>query len=73
MDIKLIRQILANNPSLSYRGSVTEGDKFIPRMLVKLGVFPSTSEVKRNRPDLWREKLPYPELITIGRINLTLL
>ena len=73
MNTKLIRQILQNNPSLSYNGQVTECDKFIPHLLVGLGMFPSTSEVRRNRPDLWREKAPYPELVTIGRIHLTIL
>lgn len=31
------------------------GEAFLPRILVNAGLFPSTSEVKRNRPDLWRE------------------
>jgi hypothetical protein len=28
---------------------------FIPRILKKYGFFKSTSQVKKNRPDLWRE------------------
>lgn len=29
-------------------------ETFLPRILVLAGIVPSTSEVKRNRPDLWR-------------------
>ena len=28
---------------------------FIPKLLKKYGFFKSTSQVKKNRPDLWRE------------------
>ena len=30
-----------------------EGPTFLPRLLVNLKLFPSTSEVRRVRPDLW--------------------
>jgi hypothetical protein len=30
-------------------------ERFLPRILVEIGVFPSVSEVRRNRPDLVRE------------------
>jgi hypothetical protein len=35
---------------------ITEFDteRFLPKLLVKYGFISSTSEVKRNRPDLWR-------------------
>lgn len=31
-----------------------ENERFLPKLLVKHGLISSTSEVKRNRPDLWR-------------------
>ena len=31
----------------------TNDETFLPRVLVKFGFFPSTSQVKKNRPDLW--------------------
>lgn len=30
-------------------------ERFLPRILVEAGIVKSTSEVRRNRPDLWRE------------------
>ena len=30
-------------------------ERFLPRILVEAGIVKSTSEVQRNRPDLWRE------------------
>ena len=30
-------------------------ERFLPRILVEAGIAKSTSEVRRNRPDLWRE------------------
>ena len=47
---------------------------FIPRILKKYGFFSSTSDVKRNRPDLWRE-VSFPEFteISIGHKRLWLL
>lgn len=29
-------------------------ERFLPRILVELGIYPSTSEVRRNKPDLMR-------------------
>ena len=39
-------------------------EKFLPYILVTCGVFQSTSEVKRNRPDLWKE-LDTPDFMEI--------
>ena len=30
-------------------------ERFLPLILVEAGIVKSTSEVRRNRPDLWRE------------------
>ena len=39
-------------------------ERFLPRILVTLGVFRSTGEVRKNRPDLFRtlDKLDMEEL-----------
>ena len=29
-------------------------ERFLPRIMVEAGIVKSTSEVRRNRPDLWR-------------------
>ncbi|MDD4779183.1 MAG: hypothetical protein PHT02_01075 [Tissierellia bacterium] len=46
-------------------------ERFIPKLLVKHGLMSSTSEVKRNRPDLWRtlDKIDCEE-IKIGKKRL---
>lgn len=28
-------------------------ERFLPKILVELGIYPSTSEIRRNRPDLY--------------------
>jgi len=30
-------------------------ERFLPKLLVKYGFFKSTSQIRKNRPDLWRE------------------
>ena len=40
---------LANERDKTYRTN----ERFLPRILVDLGFFPSTSEVKRNKPELF--------------------
>lgn len=29
-------------------------ERFLPRILVNIGIYPSTSEIRRNKPDLMR-------------------
>jgi len=49
-------------------------ERFLPRILVQLGWFPSTSEVKRNRPDLFRAfNSPDFQEIRIGKKVLWLI
>jgi len=35
--------------------TIFENERFLPRLLVKYGFFKSTSQLRKNRPDLWRE------------------
>ena len=65
-DIRVIRQTVKNNP-VDCSLNVVVVKHFLPHVLVDLGFFPSTSEVKRNRPDLWKE---IDGSVTIGRITL---
>ena len=70
VNVPLIRQVLKNNPSLPFYNDIIYSDVvFLPHLLVELGLFDSTSEVKRNRPDLWREKHPI-DFIEVNRIRL---
>lgn len=72
MNAPLIRQIVKNNAAISH----AELDlwmfyhDWLPHALVRVGIFPSTSELKRNRPDLWR-KAVQGEIITFNWIRLT--
>lgn len=46
----------AGIPHLFFEVSADQTDeRFLPRILVGLGFFESTSQVKKNRPDLWRD------------------
>ena len=44
--------------------TVFEEERFLPKLLVKYGFFKSTSQIRKNRPDLWRElnKVDFEEL-----------
>jgi hypothetical protein len=42
-------------------------ERFLPKLLVKYGFFKSTSQVRKNRPDLWIELIKLDcEMIKIG-------
>lgn len=51
-------------------GLFTE-ERFLPNILVKLGIFPSNSQVRKNRPDLFTtlDKLDFME-VKIGKHRL---
>lgn len=54
--------------------TIRTDENFLPRILVELGWFPSTSEVKRNRPDLFKEfNSPDFQEIRIGKKILWLI
>lgn len=44
--------------------TVYDTERFLPKLLVKHGFMKSASEVKRNRPDLWKtlDKLDFLQL-----------
>lgn len=44
-------------------------ERFLPRILVDIGVYPSVSEIRRNRPDLVRslDKLDFIEKLKVGK------
>lgn len=55
-DVATWRDVVKNNARIDeveFRIRTTE--KWLPKVLSDLGFFPSNSEVKRNRSDLWRE------------------
>jgi len=50
------KQIIKNNERLHHVEVLISTDKmFLPHVLVEEGFFPSTGQVKKNRPDLWRD------------------
>ena len=44
-------------------------ERFLPRILVDIGVYPSVSEIRRNRPDLVRalNELDFIEKLKVGK------
>jgi len=51
-------------------GVIVSSTNWIPHILLDLNVIKSTSELKRNRPDLWRTFIN-GEVIQIGRRKRT--
>lgn len=55
-DIDTARDIVKNNSRVIGVNVVLHtSEKWLPLILSQAGFFPSNGEVKRNRPDLWRE------------------
>jgi hypothetical protein len=46
-------------------------DTWLPKVLSEHGFFVSNSQVKKNRPDLWRDLVP-DETITLGWCEISL-
>jgi hypothetical protein len=59
MDIPTMRDIVNRNTPISHVViKISTEEKWLPQVLTDLDFFKSNSEVKRNRPDLWRELIP---------------
>jgi hypothetical protein len=55
-DVATWRDIVKNNAAISSVAfEIRTSERWLPHVLSNLGFFPSNSEVKKNRPDLWRE------------------
>lgn len=52
------RGVVKANPGTHAHLWMQTDKKWLPHALVEAGFFRSGSEVKRNRPDLWRETTP---------------
>jgi hypothetical protein len=53
IESKLLAYSLADWQQNEEKKTVYDEERFLPRLLVKYSFMKSTSEVKRNRPDLW--------------------
>ncbi|MFW6029731.1 MAG: hypothetical protein ACOCRO_05700 [Halanaerobiales bacterium] len=54
-----------------FENTVKDEELFLPKLLKNYGFFKSTSEVRKNRPDLWKELKPLSiESIQIGKNKL---
>ena len=46
-------------------------DRFLPKILVDIGIYPSVNEIRRNRPDLMisfdSDKLDFIEKLKVGK------
>lgn len=50
------RNVVQNNADVkSIPFTIVSGETWLPKILSEAGFFPSNSEVKKNRPDLWRD------------------
>lgn len=55
-DISVCRGIVHNNERIAYiKIEVETSEAWLPLVLSTLGFFESNGQVKKNRPDLWRE------------------
>lgn len=62
-DADMWRQIVRNNEPVHHATITLRSDEvFLPRVLVEAGFFPSTSQIRKNRPDLWRLREPFDDL-----------
>jgi len=68
--IMLVKGILNNNTLPKADMIVRTDESFLARALVELGLFPSTSQVKKNKPRLFRKVID-GETVKVGRLNLT--
>ncbi len=56
LDVATWRAVNKNNRVLGrIPFTIYTSETWLPRLLVDLDFFPSTSEIKRNRKDLWRD------------------
>jgi hypothetical protein len=70
--VKCGRDIVKNNAPISAAIFVVHtNEKWLPQVLTDCGFFPSNSEVKRNRKDLWREVASGREKITLSWAEIT--
>lgn len=54
--IDICRAIVKNNQGIDFIiVDVITSNKWLPQILTDIGLFPSNGQVKKNRPDLWRE------------------
>lgn len=57
------RGIVRNNERIHHVEFVISSEEtFLPRILVDTGFFPSTSQVRKNRADLWRDRKPLDDI-----------
>jgi hypothetical protein len=55
-DLSISRNIVRNNaPIRRVKCIVHTNEKWLPKVLVGASFFPSNSEVKRQKPEFWRE------------------
>jgi len=61
------RGVVRNNRDIVAVDFVIETNRgFVPHVLVDCGYFPSTSEIKRNRPDLWIQITSSVMVVNLG-------
>lgn len=59
---------LVTDDEIGFKCAVKTDEGFLPRILVDLSIFPSVSQVRKNRPDLIRELTGYGwETFKIGK------
>lgn len=57
LDVATWRRVVKNNRSIRCAHfDVRTNKTWVPHILVEHGFFDSTSQIKKNRPDLWRDR-----------------
>lgn len=67
--MSLFRRIMQNNGISHMNLEVETTEVFLPRVLVVLGLFPSANQVRKNKPDYFRDVVP-GETVKVGRLNI---
>lgn len=56
LDVNTWRRVVQNNADIyGIDFLIVTNDKWLPKVMTEAGFFGSGSQVKKNRPDLWRE------------------
>ena len=67
--LEICRNIIKNNGISFIDLEVETNETFLPKILVELGCFVSNTDVRKKRPEFFKE-VDYDERVKVGKINL---
>lgn len=74
LDVESWRQIKRNNRAITKKidFEIFTTETWLPAALSQTGFFPSNNEVKKNRPDFWRDLVP-GETVELGWASILII